>query len=241
MGFLLSVSAGRWMMMKDKGGSELACAKGLIDKLPAINPTIRTWPSWRGLWRKDCSLLWRHGLERMATMLQRQELKATYWREETLKIRGCRSHRMKMIPKWEPWRRHLGMKCHFWELASKPEEQGCRWAAVLIFSKGCEKHGGEKAVQKNLCLQTNHEKGVFGAVLNEYWMNVTEYKMQEDTDLWRSRIAAASYLKQMSSGSREDYSVGGLGCTRSGREPQSVSTLLQSRTSMFLMCREWSP
>lgn len=151
-GFLLSVSAGTWMIMKDKGGSELAYAKDLTDKLPAINPAARTWPSWRGLWRKGCSLLWICRLERMMTMLQRQELKATYWREETKKISGCRFHRVKIIPKWEPWRRHLGMKYLLWELTSKPEEQGCRWAAVLILTKGYEKHDGEKAVQKILYL-----------------------------------------------------------------------------------------
>ena len=138
--FLLSVSAITWMIMNDKGESELTYTEGLIGRLPTINPTTRTWPSWRGLWRNNCSLLWIHGLERMITMLQRQELKAAYWRQETMKISGCRFHRIKIIPKWEPWRRHLGVKCPLWELTSKAEEQGCRRAAVLIFRKGYEKH-----------------------------------------------------------------------------------------------------
>ena len=54
---------------------------------------------------------------------------------------------------------------------------------MLIFRKGYEKHDGEKAVQKILYLRTNPEKGVYGAALNEYWMSMTEYKIQEGTDL----------------------------------------------------------
>ena len=55
--------------------------------------------------------------------------------------------------------------------------------AVLIFRKGYEKHDGEKAVQKILCLWTNHEKRVYEAALGEYWKSMTEYKIQGDTDL----------------------------------------------------------
>lgn len=52
-----------------------------------------------------------------------------------------------------------------------------------MLKKGYEKHGGKKAVRNILHLRTNPEKGVYGAALNEYWMSITEYKIQEDTDL----------------------------------------------------------
>lgn len=108
--------------------------------------------------------------------------------------------------------------------------------AVLIFRKGYEKHDQEKAVQKILYLWTNHEKKVYEAALSEHWKSMTEYKIQGDTDLWRSRAATVYCLEQLSLGSGEDYSVGGLGCTKGGRQPQSLSTLLQSRTSIFPTC-----
>lgn len=145
------------------------------------------------------------------TNLQRQKLKAAYWGEETMKVNRCRFHRVKIIPKWKSWRRHLGMKCHLWELTSKPKEHECRWIAVLLFRKGYEKHDGEKAGQNILYLWTNPKKGVYGAALNEYWICRTEHKIQEDTDLWRSGIATGSFLEQLSLGSREYYPVGGLG------------------------------
>lgn len=68
----------------------------------------------------------------------------------------------------------------------------CRWVAVVIFRKLYGKHEGEKTVQKIVSLRTSPEKGVHGAVLNEYWMSMTEYKIQEDTGLGRSRIAINS-------------------------------------------------
>lgn len=59
----------------------------------------------------------------------------------------------------------------------------CRWVAVVIFRKGYGKHDGEESVQKIVYLRTSSENGVHGAALNEYWMSMTEYKIQEDTDL----------------------------------------------------------
>lgn len=72
-------------------------------------------------------------------------------------------------------------------------------------TEGYEKHDGEKTVQKNLYWQTNSEKGVYAAALNEYWMSMTEYRIQKDTDLGGCGIATVSWLEQLSLGSREDY------------------------------------
>lgn len=54
---------------------------------------------------------------------------------------------------------------------------------MVIFRKGYGKHDGEESVQKIVYLRTSSENGVHGAALNEYWMSMTEYKIQEDTDL----------------------------------------------------------
>lgn len=59
----------------------------------------------------------------------------------------------------------------------------CRWVAVVVFRKLYEKCEGEKAVQEIVYLWITPEEGVHGAVLNEYWMSMTEYKIQKDTDL----------------------------------------------------------